>query len=86
MNVFEQSLTRAISAQMGRLGIGKTELSHRLNWGENLVRLNSRLSGETGWSTAEINKVANALELPDAWALIDLAKSEQELSNSRLAA
>lgn len=86
MDVFEQSLTRAISAQMGRLGIGKTELSHRLKWGENLVRLNSRLSGETGWSTAEINNVANALELPDAWALIDLAKSEQELSNSKLAA
>lgn len=85
--VFEQSSTQAISAQMGSLDIGKAELSNRLKWGGGkiLIRLHSCLSGETGWSTAEINKVTNVLELSDAWAHIELAKSEQILSNSRLA-
>lgn len=31
--VFEQSLTQAISAQMGSLDIDKTEPSNRLKWG-----------------------------------------------------
>lgn len=67
-----------------------TKQSHQTawsgGWGKNLIRLNSCLSDETGWSTAEINKVINALELSDAWAHIELAKNEQVLSKSRLAA
>lgn len=86
MDEFETSLNKAVEAQRGRAGISKKELSKRLGWGANLSRLNARLSGESGWTTTEIDKVSKSLGLSDGWALLDLARQEQRLADSGLAA
>ena len=86
MDDFETCLNKAVEAQRGRAGISKTELSRRLGWGVNLSRLNARLSGDAGWTTTELDKVSKSLGLADGWALLDLARQEQHLADSRLAA
>ncbi len=89
MNDFAKNLNKAIEAERGRSGISKKVLSRRLGWGgggANLTRLNARLSGDSGWTTAEIDQVSNALGFSDGWALLDLARQEQRLADAGLAA
>lgn len=86
MDDFEKNLNKAIEAERGRSGISKKVLSRRLGWGANLTRLNARLSGESGWTTAEIDQVSKALGFSDGWDLIDLARQEQRLADAGLAA
>lgn len=86
MDDFEKNLNKAIEAQRGRLGISKKELSKRLGWGANLTRLNARLTGESGWTTAEIDQVSKSFGFSDGWGLLDLARQEQQLSDNGLAA
>jgi hypothetical protein len=80
MTDFQHLFSNAIKAQMGRLSISKVDLSEKLGWGKNTSRLSARLNNKTNWNTADFEVVSKALDLPDAWALINLAQQEAALA------
>lgn len=43
-----------------------------------------RLCGRRSWNTEELAKVSKALNLNSMWELLDLAKDEQRLADSRM--
>lgn len=74
----------AVKTQSKRVNVTNDELAQSAGMSRDAV--SRRLNNHIEWKLDELDAIAQTLQLPDAWALIDLAKSEQELSNSRLAA
>ena len=84
MNAINSAISMAVKTQSKRVNVTNDELAQSAGMSRDAV--SRRLNNHTEWKLDELDAIAQTLQLPDAWALIDLAKSEQELSNSRLAA
>jgi transcriptional regulator with XRE-family HTH domain len=59
---FNESVSGEIRAQLGRTRMTQQQLARRLGWAPS--QLSRRLSGIVPFSTAEIDRIADALGIP----------------------
>lgn len=78
MTSFQTYVSRAIETHRVRLGISIKDFAKRLGISPQAYR--NHRTGVTAWTTDDFQKAADALGLPDYWALIDLARDEKSLA------
>ena len=75
MSDIQTATAAAIKVALVRLGLTQAALAQRLEMGE--AALSARLTGRVPFDTRELDAVAAALGLEDAFALVDLARAER---------
>ena len=74
MTTFQTAVAGAIRVQLTRLGMSQSGLASAIQM--HPASLSARLSGRTPIDVAEIDAIATALGLADAFELINLAAAE----------
>lgn len=77
MATMNQAISTAIKTQATRANIEISSLAESL--GISRSSLYYRLNDKTPWNVAELDAIAKALKLPNAWELFALAETERRL-------
>lgn len=84
MNITTNAISMAIKTQSKRAGVSDKQLAKAI--GKSRDAFSRRINNRTTWRLDELDCIAPKLGLPDGWALLDLARQEQRLADSGLAA
>lgn len=84
MNITTKAISMAIKTQAKRAGVSNKQLAEAI--GKSHDAFSRRINNRTTWQLDELDCMAPELGLSDGWALLDLARQEQRLSDNGLAA
>ena len=84
MELMSDAISMAVKTQSKRAGVTNEKMAESI--GKSRDAFSRRINNHTAWQLDEVDKIATVLGLSDGWSLIDLARQEQRLADSRLAA